>query len=665
VIALGIAAYSNVSSVPLLYDDHPALERNESIRGLSLRALTPPRETTLAGRPLANLSFALNHAAAGLSLAPLHWTNVAIHLMAALLLMALVRRTLLLPRFHLEESAAGIAFAVALLWMLHPVQTESITYLVQRVESLAALFLLLTLYAGLRAAQATRPFGWSALAVMACGLGMACKETMAVAPVIVILYDRAFLFRSFRQAVPRRGALYGCLAATWAIVALQVATLPRPFSTGFHFAGLAPHRYLGIEAGAVLRYFRVLVWPAGLIFDYGDAGTAVPVPGSLAEWGPPAALVAALIGLSVWAWSKNSAIGFLATGFFILLLPSSIIPVKSEPIAEHRLYLPSAAVLLLLAFAARPLRKAQAIAAACAVLVLGVLTWQRNRVYGSAISLWEDTARKRPQNARAWSALGQAYIDGGEIGRARAVLATALERDPSLVTALDRLGILEEQAGHPEAAARYYRRSLESEPRQPDILLNLADCLSRLGRNDEALAAYQSALRLGPGQALGHYNFGVFLVRLRRYQAALDEFHLSTRLDPKLAAGWHRAGVVASWLGRPEAVPDLEASLRLEPRLEAMEDLAWLLATHPDPAVRNGERALFWAARANALGKDVRTLEALAAAQAETSQFEAARQTETKAIEASPTAADLDRLRRRLALYASGKPYRERPEPRR
>jgi tetratricopeptide (TPR) repeat protein len=696
VLAAGVAAYSNVSSVPLLYDDGPALAENESIRKLSLASLTPPAETTLAGRPLANLTFALNYAAAGLALPPLHWTNVAIHLMAALVLMALVRRTLLLTgRF--EQSADAFALVAALLWMLHPVQTESVTYVVQRVESLAGLFLLLMLYAGVRASTAARPFAWSAAAVLACGLGMACKETMAVAPLILVLYDRAFLFGSFKEAASRRGGLYAGLGATLGILALQLATNPRPTSAGFRFPELSPLRYLGIQVRAIVHYLRLLVWPAGMVFDYGDAGISVQLAKSIADWGPQAALLAVLVGLALWAWSRHPAIGFLGTSFFILLAPSSsIIAIPAEPISEHRLYLPSAAALILLVFGARAI-PARRVLAGGAIVVLGLLTWQRNQVYRSAISLWEDTVSKRPANPRAWSALGQAYADDGQMARARTALETALAKDPLSVTALRRFGFLEEKAGRLDAAAGYYRRSLAREARQPDVHLNLAhtleaqgrpaealehylaagrlkpadaeirgdaaNCFAKLGRPDEAVASWSAALALKPDWALGHYNLGVVLARVRRYDAALEEFHRASRLDPKLAAAWHRGGLVASWLGRPEAVQDLQTAVALEPRLEPMEDLAWLLATHPEPSVRDGERALIWARRADALAKgQVRSLDVLAAALAEAGHFDEARQTEARAVEAAQ-GGDVESLRGRLALYASKKPYREKPEP--
>ena len=166
-VALGIAAWSNTAHSPFLFDDSLALVKNHTIRSLSMRMLFPPPETTVAGRPVVNISFALNYALSGLDLPPLHATNLALHLFAGLLLMALIRRTLLLPRLsgRYAGDADLLSTLCALSWVVHPLQTESVTYLVQRAESLAGLLLLATLYASLRAFEAERPFAWSAAAI--------------------------------------------------------------------------------------------------------------------------------------------------------------------------------------------------------------------------------------------------------------------------------------------------------------------------------------------------------------------------------------------------------------------------------------------------------------------------------------------------------------------
>jgi tetratricopeptide (TPR) repeat protein len=678
VLGLGVAAYSNIARVPLLYDDLELL-RNQSIRALSSRALTPPEETTLAGRPVANLSFAINHAVSGLSLPPLHFTNLMLHLLAALVLMALVRRTLLLPRFagRFQESADGLSLLGTLLWMLHPVQTESVTYLVQRVELLAALFLLVTLYAALRASEAARPFAWSAAAVLACGLGMGSKETMAVAPIIVLLYDRAFLFPSFRQAAQKRWMLYAGLAATWLVLALQVVTHPRQRSAGLHFAWLGPAQYLGIQIGALPRYLSILLVPVGLIFDYGVPGFGVPLVHSFSQWGPPGALLVALLALSLWAWLRRPAAGFLAISFFILLSPSSsIFPVVTEAISEHRLYLPSAAAVLLLVSGGQALlgrRRIGAALAVAAVLALALLTFRRNQDYATARTLWEDTVRKRPQNARAWSQLARSWEKTAEVTGDPTALDKAIElfqhslalHDAQPDAHLSLARSLERRGRFPEAVP-HCRKAIALEPADYEIVGDAANCLVRAGRLEEAGAAYRLALSLKPDWAIGHYNAGAFLAKIGNVRAALDEFHSALALDGTLVRAWHDAGSAAARIGLPgEALKDLETALRLQPDYaEALEDLAWLLATCPDAGVRDGKRALELAERAHSRRETARSLDVLGAAQAETGRFDLAQQSASRAIELLSRSSRVpDELRERLSRYQRREPWREAPSP--
>jgi tetratricopeptide (TPR) repeat protein len=723
-VSLGLAAYSNTAHVPFLFDDLEALVNNASIRSISPRMLAPPHDITLAGRPFSNLTFALNYAISELRLAPLHWTNLALHLVAGLLLMALVRRTLLLPRFaaRYADSADGIALAAALVWTLHPVQTESVTYLVQRVETLAGLFLILMLYALPRSHQAKRPFAWGATAVLACGLGMASKETMVVAPALAVLYDATFLSDSLAEALRKRGPLHAGLACTWLVLALQLVTNPRGMSLGLYPGGFLPQQYLGLQAGAIAHYLRLLLVPVGLTFDYGEAGCAVPLA-HFAEWAPPALLVLALLGLGVWGLVRRSPAGFLALAFFVLLAPSSsVIPIATEVISEHRLYLPSAAALSLAVVAVHrmvgPRRALGAALAVVAVLSLAVLTLRRNRDYRSTVAIWQDSVRNEPRNSRGWWALGNAFRDEGNEARAREAhekslrvasetCEAALQRDPSFVLALWQAAILDDKrfelTGESAALDRsigYYQRYLELRKGDANMQLNLAhalekrgriaealeryrqamalepgdfaiagdaaNCLARAGRFEEAAAAYRSALALKPDWAVGHYNYAAFLARTGGYDAALGEFDKALALDRKLVVAWHRRGLVASWAGRPgEAVKDLEAALRLEPgRIEAMQDLAWLLATHPDASVRNGARALALAEKTRS--ETVRLLDVLAAAQAEMGHTDLAQRTLLQALGlASKRGTPDEALQARLEAYQAGRPWRETPTPKR
>src|SRR5271166_1611891 len=187
IAAAAVAAYAGTFSVPLLFDDESSIAGNPTLRHLA-SAFWPPGDRTVTGRPFLNLSLAFNYAVGGTAVWSYHALNLAIHILAGLALFGIARRTLALRGV---ASGAAAAFSVAFLWTLHPIQSEAVTYIVQRAESLMGLFYLLTLYCFIRGAGAG---GWSRLlwygaSVGSCLLGMATKEVMASAPLVVFLYD--------------------------------------------------------------------------------------------------------------------------------------------------------------------------------------------------------------------------------------------------------------------------------------------------------------------------------------------------------------------------------------------------------------------------------------------------------------------------------------------
>src|SRR5688572_19659054 len=189
-IALAAAVvYSNSLSAPFIFDDQIAIVDNPAIRSLS-DAWSQPRNTPLAGRPVAGLTFALNFAANEVDAAAYRATNISIHIACALLLFGLVRRTLTLPRLapRFGGAAADLALAAALLWVVHPLTTDAVTYITQRTESLMALCYLLTLYSSLRSFSSKRRIMRQILAIVSCALGMGVKESMVTAPVVVVLF---------------------------------------------------------------------------------------------------------------------------------------------------------------------------------------------------------------------------------------------------------------------------------------------------------------------------------------------------------------------------------------------------------------------------------------------------------------------------------------------
>lgn len=576
----GVAAYASSFRGPFVYDDLPAILGNSSIRHFST-AFSPPLQTTVGGRPLVNLSLALNYAISGPQVWSYHALNLAIHILAGWTLFGVIGRTL-----EGQGRRPVLAFVIALLWLVHPLQTESVTYVIQRAESLMGLFYLLTLYAFIRGAEATGSappgrsslwYGWSWLA---CLLGMATKEVMVTAPLVVLLYDRTFLAGSLAEAWRRRRPFYLSLAATWILLGwLVLGTGGRGGTAGFGTA-VPWWAYALTQFRAVAHYLRLSFWPHPLIADYGRVlgGAPLAVAGDALVVG--ALLVATVVGLR-----RRSAWGFLGAWFFVILAPSSsVVPVATEIIAEHRMYLPLAAVLaaaVLGADAALKLPRAPCLAVCgLAALGLGVLTVRRNAVYQSSLALWGDTAAKMPGNAGAHNNLGNLFFERGSTGEAIAEYREALRLVPDYADAHYNLGLALAKLGWSTEAIDHYRAALRFRPDDEHIHDSLGTALLQENRLEEARAEFAETLRLAPGWADARVNYANVLLQLGRPADAQQEYEEVLRREPGAADVHNDLGVLLAEAGRlPEAEAHFREALRLSPNYQgAQENLARTLA---------------------------------------------------------------------------------------
>jgi hypothetical protein len=502
-VAAGALVYANSLSGPYLFDDENSIVGNATIRQLSPLSvpLSPPRDTPVAGRPLVNLSFAINYAADGLDVGGYHVVNIAIHVLAALVLFGIVRRTLINLRathaspLPVGDAATPLAFFCALIWMLHPLQTEAVNYLTQRTESLMGLFYLLTLYLSIRR--------WNVAAVIACAAGMACKESMATAPLMVVLYDRVFTFDSFRAAFRARKALYAGLAGTWLVLAALVASVPRT-TVGFGGA-TSSWVYLLNQVEMITRYLWLTIWPRALVLDYG-----LPQALALGDVWPQAAFVVALGLAAVVALVRWPRIGFLAAWFFITLGPtSSFVPIQTEVGAERRMYLPLAALVVLVvvgvAYVGRVFtaRRAELAArkgapynlaiGAVVCLLLATGTFLRNREYRSRLSIAQTIVERWP-SGRGLFLLGSELVDAGRNQEAMVQFRASARDYPgahfALGTELLAAGMFEEAIAELDAFLRLLPSHANAIPAH-DLI---GRAYVSTGRLEEALRHFDAVL---------------------------------------------------------------------------------------------------------------------------------------------------------------------------
>ena len=569
-IVATVAAYHNCFSVPFLYDDIPAIVRNTTIRELSplSTVFSPPADTTTSGRPLLNLSLALNYALSGTHVGSYHVINLLIHALSGLTLFGIVRRTLGSKPLHAHFAAASLplALCVAALWTLHPLQTESVTYIVQRAESLMGLLYLLTLYCFMRATGNYSRRTWLGASFLFCLLGMASKEVMVSAPLMVLLYDRTFIAGSFREAWQRRRLFYLSLVATWVVLGYLVfITGTRSGSAGFG-AGISAWTYLLTQARAIVLYLQLSFWPSPLVFDYGIVTTK-----NLQEVLPHALLIVALgiatiIGLRRWA-----ALGFLGFWFFAILAPSSsIVPVVTETIAEHRMYLPLAAVMTLAVLAAYARLGKRVLPVFLVIaIVFGGLTVVRNRAYASELALWTDTVEKRPENPRAHNQLGNILVAAGREDEAFAHFQEALRLKPTDADGHYNVATAFLRRRQPDDALAHFQEALRLNPKHADSHTNYGLVLMQMGRPQDAIAPLEESLRLRPGNDATHNNLGIALAQTGRIEAALEHFATAAKIRPSFAEAQNNWGNALRQTGRLD-----EALLRFQHALALAPDYA-------------------------------------------------------------------------------------------
>jgi protein O-mannosyl-transferase len=475
---------------------------------------------------------------------PYHVVNLAIHLAAGLTLFGLVRRTLRLSSVpgRLHGSADGLAFAIALLWLVHPLNTMAVTYITQRCESMMGLFFLVTIYAFLRASQSPEPRLWQLASILAALLGSATKEVMITLPAVLLVYDRTFLAADWRTVLRRDGGYLGLIAAAcWVLpvfvhlVAFGAADNAAAIGAGALVSRLT---YMQTQTTVLPHYLRLCVSPSDLSFEYRDW---YQYPDWKMVW-PYLLGVGLALAVTAYGAIRGRWYGFLGTWFFAILSLTSLVPII-DFVAEYRMYLPLMAVIAGLVLGGEWLlsflpdarvRKTIAIALVAGIaMTLGVFTWMRNADYATEITLWTRNLVTRPEDAKAYMHLAMAHEQLGDFDEAARLYETSFEKahlhflpeahqrwtslqllhgkfvklgDPvfTIAPSIDEayyLSILQADAGDPEGALLRIAALQKKHPHLSPLKMLEAQLLAEQGKAKESEAALAEALAIFPGYA--------------------------------------------------------------------------------------------------------------------------------------------------------------------
>ena len=625
IVVVAGAIYSNILHYPFVYDDtFHLIEKVRRGDPAGMQAYTPA-----GARGLVNLTFALNRKLGGLDVFGYHLVNVAVHALNGILVYFLASAMLqLLSR--LPGRATGSAGVVrdipvislfcGLFFVAHPMQTQAVTYTVQRYTAMAAMFYFGSLLAYLRArmiAVRSRVSGeisrgrqvWVILlhgvCVASAVAALFCKQNAASLPVALLVIEFLFVDRSasgWKKKTVWIVLGLGCWAAITAMSAGMFRAGPGGVSPPGSVAG-APSRwtYLCTQFTVIVHYLRMLVLPFRQ-----NADPYYPLKDGFFDGATPLAFLL-LVFLIVWAvvrYRRYPVFSFSVLWFFVALsVESSLIPLRN-PMFEHRLYLPMFGFALALAYL--PLktgtRRRFLVVLALAVITaeMGTASFLRNRIWRDSVIFWQDTVRKNPSNPRAHNNLGFALFSRDPHGHAREAMnhfniALGLEPEywqahlnrgsamaalgqlepaaqefretlrirPGSAKAHNSLGNVLGRLGRTQEAIEHYGTALRIDPRHPAVRFNLAALLAERGNVREAIHQYTEALQVDPGDARLHVNLGVLLARKGRSSDAAYHYREAATLDPSMAEPHYNLACLAAKEGNiGQAVAHLEEAVR-------------------------------------------------------------------------------------------------------
>lgn len=564
VCIIGVLTYSNTFTMPFIFDDARNIVNNPVVREFSLNGL---KKAFYSRRAVADISFQLNYFLSGEKVIGYHLTNLIIHLATAV--MSYVMVALLMATPYWRDNSPGkchnlpIPFFVALIFAVHPVQTQAVTYIVQRHASLATLFYITTAVCYLRARLSWQKQSASCLWFMAAGvsafLAFYTKEIAYTLPIIILMVELLFLRFSVRKLVTLASILVITVLALLLKLGLGKIQLEQVISAVDEATRVqtitSRSDYLFTQFKVIVIYIRLLFFPVNQSVEYD-----IPLAHSFFEVKVACSFLflLTLFAFSFWLIqrSKEGNVHLRLTAFGILwffmtlAVESSFLPII-DLIFEHRVYLPSCGAItaivttvLCLFWKSENNKKVVCICLLLITFVFAGVAWKRNFVWADEVTLWEDATLKKPKNARAWNNLGGAYIKQKESVKALHALIRSIELDPSKAAAWNNLGIAIDLMG--VYRDRFYKtKEMFVDPKQienkvvdrwlGDVNNNLGLAYEIVGNLPKAAENYRNAIGYYPALGIAYFNLGLVSAAMGDYDKYVEQQQILWLVDPVLA----------------------------------------------------------------------------------------------------------------------------------
>ena len=573
--------YGKTLTGDYIFDDLPNIKNNHHLR---IRQITAGNllDAALKGpakrRPVAKLSFALNHYLHGYNVVGFHVVNILVHMINGILLYLLVVLTWRTPAMRSYRNRYGwIPFFTAFIWLVHPIQTQGVSYIVQRMTSLATMFYMLSFLFYIQARFETgnkKKAAWFIAMTVSGILALGTKEISATLPFFIFLYEWYFFQDLSLTWIKKHIPLIATVFIMLAIIALiylgghpieNITSLYAKRSFDMTQRVLSQFRI-------VLLYISLLFWPhpgrLNLAYDFQPSQSLLDPATTLLG---AMAIIAFLVTAALTA-KRHRLISFCILWYFgNLIIESSVIAL--ELVFEHRNYLPSMLFIFLIVFLCCRYVKPKwpaSLLLSLTVVVCALWTFERNEVWRSPILMWKDCIHKSPRSPRPYNNLGAALMHRGYFQLAAKQYHRAIELDPEYARAHTNLGYVLAKQGHYEEAIEHLTFSLEIAPNQYETYNNLGIALTLQGHYQEAAGYFLTAIAIRPDYSHAHNNLGEALRNQGRLQEAIEHFKTAIELNPVFTPAYNNLGLAKADQGHlDEAVAYFKKVLEIDPNHEA------------------------------------------------------------------------------------------------
>lgn len=609
IAGVAFVAYSNTFQVPFQFDDRPNIVNNPNVQ---IKVLTWERVGQLIKntypltiRVFSYFTLALNYYFGEFDVFGYHLVNFFIHIASGIFLYWFLRLTFCLP--FLREKYGPLSYPVSLLASLtfvsHPIQTQAVTYIVQRMASMAGMFYLLSMILYIKGRLASKKvkvyyFGGVGLSYL---FGIFSKENVALLPLLIVLYE--FFFFQKLDLSPRGKKVVLWLIGTLLILGAFGLILwgPRYYNEiveGYQIRDFTLEERVLTQFRIVLYYLTLLVFPhpsrLNLDYDFLISRTFFDPPATLIS----ILIIAGLIGYSIWVAKKNPVLSYFILWYFgNLVIESSIFPL--EMVYEHRLYLPAVGPFVLFSLLvargieklrhriSNPMNGAEAIERQSSwmgkikpnliegvvffviILLLSMGTYFRNEIWKDEVELWKDCLKKSPHKARPYVNLGFAYLQAGIYDRALQATQDALKIDPKFANAYYNMSIIYQKTGDLKQAVDMGKKALEIDPDLHMAYYSLGGIYFEKGEYQESVEAYKKFLKVFPHFPNVHHLLGIVYAARKQFDQAINEFEYEIRINPSHTLAHLNLGQIYwyEFQNREKAIHHLKVALMLDPFL--------------------------------------------------------------------------------------------------